>query len=106
MAANHFSNCDWFCVIDTKLYYSWPNLVCWIGSTAFISNITPYLSVLDFLKSLFHEIDFFTWLFNLIFTACVACKAQVRNRQKIKLNNQVKKSISWNRDFKKSSTDR
>ena len=35
---------------------------------------------------------------NFIFTACVACKNPVWNRQKLK--NQVKKSISWTRDFK------
>ena len=50
---------------------------------------SPYLSVLDFLKSLFHEIDFWTWFLNLIFTACAACKNPVWNRQKIKLKNQV-----------------
>ena len=45
-----------------------------------------------------------TWFFvyfKLDFSACVACKNQVWNRQKIKLKNQVKKSISWNRDLKK-----
>ena len=39
----------------------------------------------------------------MILTACVACKNQVRNRQKIKLKNQIKKSILRNRYFKKSS---
>ena len=65
-----------------------------------------YLSVLDFLESLFHEIDFWTWFLNLIFeldflsisnlisTACVACKNQVQNRQKIKFKNQVQNSSS------------
>ena len=69
-------------------------------------TITSYLSVLDFLKSIFHEIDFWTWFLsisNLMFTACVACKNEV---PKMKFKNQVQKSISWNTDFKKSSTDR
>jgi hypothetical protein len=52
--------------------------------------LTLYLSVLDFLKSLFHEIfelDFLS-ISNLIFTACVACKNLVQNIQKIKFRNQ------------------
>ena len=61
-----------------------------------------------FLKSLVHEIYFRTWFLtlyflsisNLIFTACVACKNQVWNRQKIKFKNQVQKSILWTRYFK------
>ena len=62
-----------------------------------------------FFESAFYEIDFWTWFFvfyKLDFTVCVACKNQVPNRQKIKLKNWVKKSISWNRDSKKSRTDR
>ena len=65
---------------------------------------TFYLSVLEFLKSVL-ELNFelaFLSISNLIFTASVACKNQVANRQK----NQVQKSIWWNRDLKKSSTDR
>ena len=64
---------------------------------------TSYLSVLDFwnlyFTKLIFELDFClfqTW----IFTACVACKNQVQNRQKIKSKNQVQKSILWNRDLK------
>ena len=49
--------------------------------------------------NLIFELDFLS-ISNLIFTACVACKNPVRNRQKIKFKNQVQKSFSWNRDFK------
>ena len=59
------------------------------------NKLTSYLSVFDFLS-----------IWNLIFAGYTGSKNQVWNRQKIKLKNQVKKSISWNRDFKKSSTDR
>ena len=50
----------------------------------------PLLICTWFLKYLVHEIDFWTfwtWFFNLIFTACVTCKNSVRNRQKIKCMN-------------------
>ena len=65
------------------------------------SRLTPFLSVLDFLRSLFHEIDFltgfFNWIFfsisNMIFVGYTGSKNQVWNRQKIKLKDQVKKSI-------------
>jgi hypothetical protein len=59
--------------------------------------LTPLLICTWFLKYLVHEIDFWTWFLsisNLIFTDCVACKNQVRKRQKIKFKNQVR------RDFK------
>ena len=58
---------------------------------------TSYLSVLDFLKSVSHKIDFWTWFFvyfKLDSTACVVCKNQLPNRQKIKFKNQVQKSSS------------
>ena len=70
-----------------------------------VGKLSSYLSVLDFLKSVFHEIDFLTWFFvylKLDFTACVACKNQVPNRQKIKSKNQFRKIEIW----KKSRTDR
>ena len=41
------------------------------------------------MKSVFYEIDFLSIL-NLVFTACVACKNQVQNRQKIKFKNQFR----------------
>ena len=63
----------------------------------YISKQTPYLSVLDFLKSLFHKIDFWTWFLQT--TQAVKIKFEIDKKQ-------VKKSILWNRDFKKSSTDR
>ena len=58
-------------------------------------TITPYLSTLDFLKSLLLEIDFWTW-FELFF----------KKSSSKETKNQVHKSISWNRDLKKSRTDR
>ena len=82
------------------------------------NNQIPYLSVLDFWKSLFHKIDFWILSLNLIFeldflsvsklifSGYTGSKNQVWYRQKIELKNQVKKSILRNRDFKKSSTDR
>ena len=57
----------------------------WSEQRSCKKRLSSYLSVL--FKSVFHEIDFLTWFFfisNLIFTACVACKNQVQNRQKIK----------------------
>ena len=53
---------------------------------------TFYLSVLEFLKSVL-ELNFelaFLSISNLIFTASVACKNQVANRQKIKFKNQLR----------------
>ena len=47
------------------------------------------------------ELDFWS-ISNLIFTACVACKIQVRNRPKIKF---VQLDFS-NLNFQKSSADR
>ena len=43
-------------------------------------HINPLLICTWFLKSLVHEIDFWTWLLKWIFMACVACKNPVRNR--------------------------
>ena len=54
---------------------------------------TPYLPVLGFLKSLFHEIGFLS-ISNLIFAGYTGSI------------NQIEKSISWNRDFNKSSTNK
>ena len=64
----------------------------------------PIYLFLIFFKSLFHEIDFWTWfldlnflsILNLIFAGYTGSKNQVWNRQK----NQVQNSISWNTDFK------
>ena len=64
-------------------------------------QLTSYLSVLDFEISIS-----WNWFLNLMFASYTGSKNQVWNRQKIKLKNQAKKSISWNRDFKKSSTDK
>ena len=55
--------------------------------------------------NLIFELDFLS-ISNLIFAGYTGSKNQVGNRQKIELKNQVKKSLLWNRDFKKSSTDR
>ena len=68
------------------------NLIFWIVTRVSACDYTVY--VLDFLKCVFYKIDY--WLLilstsNLIFTACVACKDQVPNRQKIKFKNQVEK---------------
>ena len=74
---------------------------------------TPYPSVLDFSKSLFHEIDFWTWFLNMIFclfgtwflmaTQAVKIKFEIHKNQVQKLSSKL---ISWNKDLKKSSTDR
>ena len=52
-------------------------------------SICTWFWNLYFMKLIF-ELDFLS-ISNLIFTACVACKNPLRNRQKIKLNNQVRK---------------
>ena len=72
-------------------------------------NFMPYLSELNFWNLLFMNLIFeldFLLISNLIFTACVACKNPVRNRQKIKLKNQVQIDkatwmSTWNSHFKK-----
>ena len=63
---------------------------------------SPYLSVLDFLKSLFHEIDFRTWFLNMIFflfwtsflqaTQAVKIKFEIdkKSSSKIKFKNQFR----------------
>ena len=65
----------------------------------------PLLICTWFLKNGFRKIDFdeiHFWSFsNYIFTACVACKIQVRNRPKIKFA----QLDFWNSIFQKSSAD-
>ena len=55
-----------------------------------------------FLKSLVHKIDFWTWFF-VYFKLDFYCLQKSSSKQ---TKNQVQKSIWWNRDFQKSSTDR
>ena len=80
-----FYNLD-FKQIQTSLSYL-PS--SWQRKIMHCLHINPLLICTWFLISLVHEIDFWTWLLKLIFTACGACKNPVRNRQKIKFKNQV-----------------
>ena len=75
------NSCDWASPWTFSLLNFHPtiNVVSWKNDCE-ISNLfqgicySPYLSVTDFLKSLFHEIDFLSWFLsisNLIFTTCV-----------------------------------
>ena len=66
-------------------------------------RLATYWSALDFWKIPLDNIDFL-FSFNLIFTACVFCKIQIRNRQKIifiQLENQVHPTWFFKFDFSK-----
>ena len=70
--------------LDTRLNYSFSN-----DQPLFLQKTNPLLTCTFWSTS------------NLIFTACVSCKIQVRNRQKIKFI----KIHFWNLIFRISSTD-
>ena len=72
-----------------------------VGHPIHLHSIFEIFSSRNLFSNLVFDTLFFVH-FKLDFYCCVACKNPVQNRQK----NQVQKSISRNRDFKKSSTDR
>ena len=50
--------CAFYDIPEWESKLMWSDQGCWLDYEKEGKHLTPYLSVLDFLKSVFHEIDF------------------------------------------------